>query len=292
MEKFDTFFGLKLSFMVLSAIEELSTTLQSSDLNAQEGSSAAACALKFLKRQRSDYQFMTFYNAVVSEAQDHTDPPTLSKQRQMPKRLEDRSTNPNFSTPEDYYRKQYFQVLDVLAAEIERRFDQNSLKTINHLEQVLLKPCNGVAAQFSEDFLEKYLTDVNVEQLKNQLTMLPDLIKTANEQYQFGIKTVTSINTLCDVMNTCKFSKGMFSEVHRLLRVYLTIPVSSATAERTFSALHCLKNYMQSTMTQKRLNHVMLLHVYKEKLNQLDLKRIAKSFIEGNIRRKAFFGEF
>ena len=278
--------------MVFSAMEELSKTLQSSDLNAQEASSAAASALKFLKRHRSDDQFITFYHSVVSEAKDHTDPPTLPKQKRMPKRFDDGSVNHHFSTPEDYYRKQYFEVLDLLAAEIERRFDQNSLKIINEMEQVLLHPCNGVTVQFSEEFLEKYSTDVNVERLKIQLPMLQDLIKTANEQYQFRIKRVTSINTLCDVMNTCKFSKNMFSEVHRLLRVYLTIPMSSATAERTFSALRNLKNYLRSSMTQKRLNHIMLLHIYQEKVDHLDLKGIAKSFIEANIRRKAFFGEF
>ena len=292
MEKFSTFFGLKLSFMVFSSMEELSKTLQSSDLNAQEASSAAASALKFLQRQRSDDQFITFYHSVILEAKDRTDPPTFPRQRRMPKRFDDGSANHHFSTPEDYYQKQYFEVLDLLAAEIERRFDQNSLKIINEMEQVLLMPCNGATVQFSEEFLEKYSTDVNIERLQIQLTMLPDLINTANEQYQFGIKRVTLINTLGEIMNTCIFLKSMFSEVHRLLRVYLTIPMSSATAERTFSALRALKNYMRSTMTQKRLNHVMLLHIYKEKVDQLDLKEIAKSFIEANARRKAFFGEF
>ncbi|XP_028412593.1 zinc finger MYM-type protein 1-like [Dendronephthya gigantea] len=181
MEKFSTFFGLKLSFMVFSAMEEVSKTLQSVDLNAQEANSAAASALSFLKRHRSDDQFAAFYHSVVSEAKDQTDPPTLPKQRKMPKRFDDGSANHQFSTPEDYYRKQYFEVLDLLTAEIERRFDQNSFKIINEIEQLLLNPCNGVTVQFSEEFLEKYSTDVNVERLKVQLTMLPDLIKTANE---------------------------------------------------------------------------------------------------------------
>ena len=112
---------------------------------------------------------------------------------------------------------------------------------------MLLKPCNGVSVQPSEEFMEKYSTDVNVERLEVQFTMLPDLIKIANEQYQFGMKRVTSINTLCDIMNACiTFSKSMYSEVHPLLRIYLTIPMSSATAERTFSTLRILKNYMHA----------------------------------------------
>ena len=167
MERFSTFFGLKLSFMVFSLMEEFSKALQSSNFSAQEASSAAASALKFTKRQRSDDQFTAFYRSVVSEA-DHTDPPTLPKQRRMPKRFDDGSDNHNFSTPEDYLWQQYFEVLDLLAAEIERRFDQNSLKIISEIEQLLLKPCNTVSVQPSEEFMEKYSTDVNVERLKVQ----------------------------------------------------------------------------------------------------------------------------
>ena len=292
MEKFCAFFGLKLSFMVFSAMEELSKTLQSSTLNAQEATSAAANALKFLERQRSDDQFGTFYQATVAEAKDHTDPPAIPRHIRIPRRVDGGSANHRFATPEDYYRKQYFEVLDLLASELKRRFDQKSLKIINEIEQVLLKSCNDIPVQFSVEFVEKYSTDLNMERLKVQLAMLPDLIKTANEQYHFGIKKVTSINTLCDVMNTGNFSKTMFSEVDRLLRVYLTIPMSSATAERTFSALRLLKNYLRSRMTQKRLNHIMLLFIYKEKVEKLDLKAIAKDFIAVNSRRKAFFGQF
>ena len=90
----------------------------------------------------------------------------------MSKRFDDGPADHQFSIPEDFYTKQYFEVLDLLTAEIERRFDQNSFKIINEIEQLLLNPCNGVTVQLSEEFLEKYSTDVNVERLKVQLTML------------------------------------------------------------------------------------------------------------------------
>ena len=38
-------------------------------------------------------------------------------------------------------------------------------------------------------------------------------------------------------------------------------------------------------------NHVMLLYIYKEKVDQLDLKEIAKSFIKVNNQRMAFFSK-
>ena len=40
-----------------------------------------------------------------------------------------------------------------------------------------------------------------------------------------------------------------------LLRRYFTIPVTSATSKRTFSALRRLKNYLRSTTKQDRLNN-------------------------------------
>ena len=51
MEKFSIFYGLKLSYLVFSATEQLSRALQSGNINAQEAYMAAAGAKHFLKRQ-------------------------------------------------------------------------------------------------------------------------------------------------------------------------------------------------------------------------------------------------
>ena len=89
MEKFATFFGLKLAFLVFSATEQLSRTLQSADINAQEATRAASQAVQFLERQRSDASFMLFYHSTTEAAKDLTDAPTLPRQRQVPRRLDD-----------------------------------------------------------------------------------------------------------------------------------------------------------------------------------------------------------
>ena len=49
MEKFTTYFGLKLSFLTFSAMEQLSKTLQYKDINAQQVSSAVNAANGFWK---------------------------------------------------------------------------------------------------------------------------------------------------------------------------------------------------------------------------------------------------
>ena len=198
MDNFQTY--MNLSFIVFGAMEQLSRILQSSDINAQEASSAATQAGHFLKKQRSDELVTAFYHGTVKETKDLTQPPTLPRQRRVPRRFDDGAPNNNFATPQEYYRKQYFDVLDLyflLSTELERRFDQNALKTLQEIEKVLLESCNGENVQFSEDFIKMYTTDLKVDHLAVQLAMLPDLLKTANKLHQMGIKRITSINTIC-----------------------------------------------------------------------------------------------
>ena len=94
-----------------------------------------------------------------------------------------------------------------------------------------------------------YGKDIQLDRLSSQLNMLPDLVRTVNDQQHYGIKSVTSIGTILELMNTNTFSKSFLSEVDHLIRIYLTVPMTSATAERTFSTLRRLKSYLRSTKT-------------------------------------------
>jgi len=66
--------------------------------------------------------------------------------------------------------------------------------------------------------------------------------------------------------------RSLFGEVERLLNLLLVVPVSSATAERSFSDLRRLKTYLRATLCQQRLNHLAILHVHKNVVDQLDPK--------------------
>ena len=84
----------------------------------------------------------------------------------------------------------------------------------------------------------------------------------------------------------------MLNEVHQLLRIYLTVPMTTATAEQTFSTLRHLKNYLHSTMTQKRLNNLVLLHTHKDCTDNLDLHAVSCDFASANDRHRQYFGTF
>jgi len=80
-------------------------------------------------------------------------------------------------------------------------------------------------------------------------------------------------------------------EVDKLLLLYLTIPVTTATAERSFSSLRKVKTYLRNIMSACKLNNLLLMHVHQNKTDGLDLTKIAKAFIELNSRRINYFGK-
>ena len=93
-------------------------------------------------------------------------------------------------------------------------------------------------------------------------------------------------------MHSVPLAREMFCEVDKLLRIYLTIPITTATAERSFSALRRIKTYLRSTMSEERLNNTMLLHVHKDLCDKTDLSKIAQMFVSCNSRRQGYFGNF
>ena len=72
-------------------------------------------------------------------------------------------------------------------------------------------------------------------------------------------------------------------------RVLLTIPVTVASAERSFSKLKLLKSYLRSTMTQQRLNDLATIALESGLLEKIDYEHIIEDFISKNTRRMMLF---
>ena len=65
-----------------------------------------------------------------------------------------------------------------------------------------------------------------------------------------------------------------FSELCKLYSIAVAIPVSSCTAERSFSALKRVKTRLRSTMVQERLEGLMLMAVEKKLLMSISNEAI------------------
>ena len=52
--------------------------------------------------------------------------------------------------------------------------------------------------------------------------------------------------------------------MHTLLKIFATIPVTTATAERSFSTLRRLKSYLRATMLEERLTGLALASIHRD----------------------------
>ena len=89
------------------------------------------------------------------------------------------------------------------------------------------------------------------------------------------------------LMNELNLQSG-FSNVYVALRIYLTLPVSKCSSERSFSYLKRIKNAVRSTMGQERLSSLTLMDIESEIVQSLDFQDIINSFSAMKSRRRDF----
>ena len=66
-------------------------------------------------------------------------------------------------------------------------------------------------------------------------------------------------DTAIDVLAVC--DNDFLPSIARLLQITATLPVTSASAERSFSVLKRLKTYLRTTMGEVRLNGLAHMHI-------------------------------
>ena len=71
-------------------------------------------------------------------------------------------------------------------------------------------------------------------------------------------------------------------------QILLTIPVTVASAKRSFLKLKLIKSYIRLTMSQERLNGLVILSIKKEMLEELEYKNLIGQFASQNVRKIDF----
>jgi hypothetical protein len=71
-------------------------------------------------------------------------------------------------------------------------------------------------------------------------------------------------------------------------RILLTVPVTVASAERSFSKLKLLKNSLRSTMSQDRLNGLAMCSTERNMVDTIDLDTVIEDFASKNARKSRF----
>ena len=85
-------------------------------------------------------------------------------------------------------------------------------------------------------------------------------------------------------------NENMYPNIHTILRLICTLPVTSCECERSVSVLRRLKTYLRSTMGQDRLSGLALMHIQYGM--QIDYQEVITMFARRNPRRMTLLDPF
>nr|CAH7732795.1 unnamed protein product [Callosobruchus chinensis] len=79
--------------------------------------------------------------------------------------------------------------------------------------------------------------------------------------------------------------KEMFPNVVVAIKIFLTMPVTVASCERSFSKLKLIKTYLRSTMGQERLSGLAILSIEGDIARLLSYENVIKNFAMRKARK-------
>ena len=168
---------------------------------------------------------------------------------------------------------------------IKDRFDQRDYNVYVNCEQLHLKAAAGGDA-YKDEFqtvTSFYGSDFDPRELEAHLSTFTHNIPC--------LENVTLSNVLVYLRSLSSHQQQLLSQVIKLAKLILVMPATNATSERSFSALRRVKTYSRTTKTQARLNHLMLLYVYKDKTSALCMVQIVNDCARESKYHLGIFGK-
>ena len=176
MERFSFLFGVSVSEKFFTITDTLSKAVQRKYLCAVEAQTYATLTLKCLKEERNDEHFNSLWEDLLVKCPEFgVEEPTLPRQQRAPICLDEASISTHHDdTPRDMYHRLYFEIVDKLTGEIERRFDSPTFSLYSKVETVLTKAATGEPVP--DDLLSAVCThfgdDLHSVELNTELSML------------------------------------------------------------------------------------------------------------------------
>ena len=266
---------------ILHRVNKISKTLQKEDANLNIAVDMLDGVIKWLKKYRQ-----TGFSSAITDAKEIAEElgvdPIFKITRARTKKRHFGETPDEASTdPAEIFRVQCFNVIvDRAIVSMNERFQQLKnhharfsvvLQFSKLSRSELIKQCRKLEMSLrdGED------CDIDGQILADELDGLKSLLPLVVAKKPHQLLQYMHENKLTDVFpNTCI-----------VLRILLTIPVTVASGERSFSKLKLIKTYLGSTMTQERLSSLAVLSIEQEVAKTLDYTSLIDSFASAKARK-------
>ncbi|XP_010418623.2 PREDICTED: zinc finger MYM-type protein 1-like [Camelina sativa] len=280
-DNFEFILGIVIWYDILFAINSVSKNLQSKSFCIDNALKQLQGVCLFFEKYRHE-GFSSSLSIAQTIARDMDVDPIFPQKRRVfrKKQFDEIGLDEEIQSSEDAFRVNYFLVVvDMAITSVKTRFDQmktfesvfgflfdsKKLKTLHDSD--LQEHCCNLCKTFSHGNSSDVDSDDLFSELRVLQTTLPDVSMEPTEVLEF----VEDI--------------GCYPNVSIAYRIMLTIPVTVASAERSFSKLKLLKNYLRSSMSQERLNGLAILCIEKNILESIDTETIIHDFASTKTRK-------
>lgn len=118
-----------------------------------------------------------------------------------------------------------------------------------------------------------YQTDISSD-ITSQLLLIKEIISNKNLNIIQALASFILATSYSEVLGACI--------------IYLTMPNTVATAERSFSKLKIIKNYLRNSIEQKLLSNISILNIEQGRTKDIDIEKIIIHFSNMKARRMKF----
>ncbi|XP_057796565.1 uncharacterized protein LOC131012599 [Salvia miltiorrhiza] len=272
-------------YEILSVVNMVSKKLQSKSMCINSVMNQLEGLIAYFEKYRND-GFNSSLDIAKSIASNMNIEPIFPTKRRITRKKQfDEGENVEVSlSPEESFRIEYFVVIvDMAIGSLKSRFEQ--LKSFEHIFGFLFD--SKVLKSLDNDELRNCCVNLNSALTHDNLSdvKLDDLFT------ELKILQVTLPNETISAIEILEFVKSAdcYPNAAIAYRIMLTMPVTVASAERSFSKLKLLKTYLRSSMCQERLNGLAILCIEKEILDNIDLDDVVDDFASKNARRSHFY---
>ena len=159
------------------------------------------------------------------------------------------------------------EVLDSLITEYKENVQQ-CLEKIQPLTDVLQPPIISVDFEQAEEISKLFPPSDTVDPacLEAEFELLPQVVGRSQDPFK----------SVHDVCNLAYEHKSIFPSIFKVFKLLFTAPVSVAKDERTFSKMKIIKNFLRSTMSDERLEDLIVLAAEKDLTDKVDLDEALK----------------
>lgn len=270
---------------ILSQVNKTSKLIQSATYTTSALTSEIQATIDFLKEFRVvGFQEAKDQASVVANRLNIEQSYPDSRNRLKKRFFDYEGVDQECLSVEDEYRISYFLVLvDAALTSLESRFtfisQWLSIFGFVHERQKLIDTCEQNEL---ERHCHNYFTimgDIDEGDLAKEILRFKHvLLKDQDLKSAFNFLNYIFEKDLVEI----------YPNFSIVLRVLLTTPVSVSSAERSFSRLKLIKNFLRSSMSNARLSSLATISIEREVAKQLDYSKIINDLASCKNRRKYF----